>query len=112
MSMAVVVILLHSIIAHEHKTDMAEEDHLSAHSCAVTLFDNFALGFHLDSGEGHLEHFVTSNTDFDQAVSSLVLEYTDNYPVTLGRLHSVVSPVEVCLDPHYFCLTLRGPPLA
>jgi hypothetical protein len=90
MSLAVVVIILHSIIAHDHKTGMSAEDHLAAHSCAVSVFDNFVLDFHIANGEGHLEHFVSSDTSFNHnlAVISLFSPSSRNFNFTERFINS------------------------
>ena len=52
------IILLHSVIPHEHyaKTNITPE--FQSHECSTTLFDGVKLTFGFNHWDGHLEQFV------------------------------------------------------
>lgn len=112
MSLAVAVIILHSIIAHDHKMGMSAEDHISAHSCVVSVFDNYVLGFHIANGEGHLEQFVASDIAVDH--SKVLIALVDLVSQDCGESVTAFAstPSIQYSIPDYEYPTLRGPPQA
>jgi len=111
MSLAVVVIILHSIIAHDHKSGMSAEDHIAAHSCAVSVFDNLVLDFHIANGEGHLEHYVSSDTSFDHNLVVIALLASISQDCDRGEATYAGEPsTQYGIPDYYQYITLRGPP--
>jgi hypothetical protein len=58
-----VIILLHSVIPHEHNEISNESAEIQSHECSTTFFDGVKFTFGLDHGDGHLEQFVKVVTD-------------------------------------------------
>lgn len=111
MSLAVVVVLLHNMIAHEHAGEMSDQEHISAHSCTVTVLDTIVLGLHVDGGEGHLEHFVASNVDFDfnfVLVDSIYATSSES----IASVPSIRTGLPIYFNPSCQLFPLRGPPAA
>ena len=61
--LASMVVVLHTIISHEHHSEMSSEAHWSAHQQASSLFDNVVLTLHMDAGSGHLEAYLDIDLD-------------------------------------------------
>ena len=61
--LAAIVVLLHTVVAHEHISEMSDVEHFTSHKITASVFDNIALSFHVDSGSGHLENFVEQVAD-------------------------------------------------
>ena len=108
--LAVLVVLLHTVIAHEHVSEMSEVEHFTAHKQALSVFDNIALGFHVDSGSGHLENFVKLSADHSN--DHLFVSNMDVYHHVLQESHSLVVdlPIGVYRAGDPSSIALRGPP--
>lgn len=52
------IILLHSVIPHEHSEKRSDVLEIQSLECSTTLFDGVKFTFGLDHGDGHLEQFV------------------------------------------------------
>ena len=52
------IILLHSVIPHEHSEKHADVQEIKSLECSTNLFDGVKFTFGLDHGDGHLEQFV------------------------------------------------------
>ena len=55
------IILLHSVIPHEHYVKISNAPGFQTHECSTTLFDDVKFNFDLHHEEGHLEQFVQVN---------------------------------------------------
>jgi hypothetical protein len=88
--LAVMVILLHSVIAHEHVSEMSDVEHFTAHKNPASVFDTIALSFHVDSGSGHLENFVEQVADgfghdnFVNDAADIVVVHSTNYTYSIA----------------------------
>ncbi|MEP2026225.1 MAG: hypothetical protein ABJH98_03590 [Reichenbachiella sp.] len=51
------ILLLHSVLPHEHHDELNSQQHLIAHETANSLMDLIKLAFHFNPGKNHLEEF-------------------------------------------------------
>jgi hypothetical protein len=110
MFLALSLLLLHSVIPHEHHSDMDDVLHYESHTCATSLFDLIQLSFHNNPGDHHLEEF--------QVTDQIVLDYFPGigivqYEILLRCETNNAYPV--CSDRYYSrfyiaSLPFRGPP--
>jgi hypothetical protein len=49
--------MLHSVLPHQHHSDLEQTEHSQTHRQADGLMDFIKLIFHQDMGEGHMENF-------------------------------------------------------
>lgn len=108
--MAVMVILLHTVIAHEHVSEMSEVEHFTSHTRPASVFDTIASSFHVDSGSGHLENFVEQVAD-DFSHDNFVNDAAD-YVVIHSTIftYSIASPGFTPNTPKRQTRSLRAPP--
>ena len=59
--LATMVVILHSVVPHNHHCNLSPEEHAKEHQSADSLLDFIALGFHGDHGEGQWEDFSGGN---------------------------------------------------
>lgn len=67
------ILLMHSILPHEHHSELDEEQHVVAHETATSLLDFIKLAFHVDLGEDHLERYKITQQEhlaFDLIIPS------------------------------------------
>ena len=62
--LAGVILLLHTVLPHEHHSELNQEEHLAQHESAEGLLDFIKLTFHMDQGEDHLEKYQGSSSIF------------------------------------------------
>ena len=62
--LAGVILLLHSVLPHEHHSELNPEEHLAQHQAAKGLLDFIKLSFHIDQGEDHLEKYQRAYSSF------------------------------------------------
>ena len=55
-----IILLLHTLLPHEHHSELNEKEHFEQHESASSLLDFIKLAFHMDQGDGHLEKYRTS----------------------------------------------------
>lgn len=51
------ILLMHSVLPHEHHSELNENQHVEAHDTATSLLDFIKLAFHVDLGQDHLESY-------------------------------------------------------
>jgi len=101
------IILLHTVIPHEHyaKTNITPEFQL--HECSTTLYDGVKLTFGLNHGDGHLEQFVKVYFDAPELLLSEILNivFVDDSNSLIGSdSEAIYTWLNLPSDP------LRGPP--
>jgi hypothetical protein len=62
LSVSVFVIILHSLIPHQHHCELDHVEHLEQHQKADDLFDLLQLFFHIDLGGDHLNNYETAGS--------------------------------------------------
>ena len=98
---------------------MSHADHLTEHASADNVIEYLELIFHVDMGEGHLEHFQGGELlDFDQLqsvdinpISGIVLSAkspSENIEYRIVELQPYFGRVHIPPDIQFF--SLRGPP--
>ena len=101
------IILLHTLVPHEHQNRQSQITIIHNHECTTNLFGEIQLSFGVDHGEGHFEHFfkIPQDTPSPQLIDVLT-------PV-LPEENTFWS-VELSTPVHYFLFIppdpLRGPP--
>lgn len=78
--LATTVVILHSIVPHNHHCNLSPEEHAKEHQSANSLLDFIALGFHADHGEGQWEDFSSSNEVRVQLMTASIVESLDISP--------------------------------
>ena len=68
---ACVILLLHTILPHDHNGVASAEDDNSEYQEVHNFLDWITLAFHADFGEGHLENFLSSELDLDEGNQDL-----------------------------------------
>ena len=101
------IILLHTLIPHEHYSKASDVVILHSHECSTNIFKDIQISFGVDHGSGHFEHFVnvTNDINFDAVeVESISLHQTESPVAYLPYSESTYTSLKRCCD------YLRGPP--
>ena len=108
MTVVGVIILLHTLIPHQHFESETTAVNIHAHNCQINLLADIQLSLSLDHGQGHFEHFI----ELDQAVIDLFLA-TDELAIKyFDEAIAVEIEREERFASDFHCLvSLRGPPL-
>lgn len=113
MVMAGAILLLHSLLPHEHHRDLDDEEHVVRHEMATSLVDFIKLAFHLDQGEDHLENFKVTE-QFQLSLDQYVLAqaYFTFAPKLIESQHIIFPTFQATNYSRYLSLPLRfrGPP--
>lgn len=107
------------MVPHHHHGEMSDTDHLTEHESADDLMDYLELIFHVDMGEGHLEHFQGGESlDYDQLQSidikpiigivSTVTTLSENTDYQKTELQPYFGRAHI--PPDLLSSSLRGPP--
>ena len=112
---ATIIVLLHSIVAHSHESDLSESAHISEHQEASSILEFIALGFHGDHLDGQLE-FFTGSSEISIERQDLI-HFSPNFCAVLtvqgwGREIELSSSVDFIVRDNLQPRTssLRGPP--
>ncbi len=106
------LLLLHTMMPHEHHALIGDSNHLCPLHKTTTLSGLFQLAFHMDQGEGHLENFNVEQEFQFVAVPATTCAVLLERPVIvidtvpLHPTETTESPPSVFLPQ----LTFRGPP--
>ena len=101
------IILLHSVIPHEHYAKINVTPEFQSHECTTTLFEGVKLTFGLDHGDGHLEQFVKVYFDAPELLLTDILNivFVDDSNSLIGSdSDQICAWLNLPPDP------LRGPP--
>ena len=100
------IILLHSVIPHEHYVKTNDAPEIQAHECSTTLFDGVKHTFGLNHGDGHLEQFVKVIMVTPKLTLSGIVEivFVEN-----NKTIETISPI-IYTDLNSPPDPLRGPP--
>lgn len=101
------IILLHSLIPHEHYPKTNNTAEFQSHECSTTFFDGVKFTFGLDHGDGHLEQFVKVQLDVPEMLLSeiLIIVFDNNSNILIGSdSEEIYAWLNLPPDP------LRGPP--
>ncbi len=107
------ILLMHSILPHEHHSELDENQHIEAHETANSLIDYIKLAFHIDLGQDHLESYKVTQQEvlaFD-LISYPTLDFS--FHITSTEIQSQkFIPLTDNFQSTYFSqhLRLRGPP--
>ncbi len=106
------LLLLHTLMPHEHHALIDNGDHLCPLHKTTTLSGLFQLAFHMDQGEGHLENFNVEQEFQFIAIPAPSYSVLFELPVAVdvtAQLHHTETTES---PPSYFPpqLTFRGPP--
>lgn len=107
------LLMFHTVVAHQHHTELSQKEHIVQHQSAVSLFDYIELALHLDQGEGHLENYQTANElqFIPVAVSSDAPSFTFNRSVEESLEVSFPTTQDTLPERYYISyLRFRGPP--
>jgi len=115
-SFAILVLLIHSIVPHQHHAELSGAAHQKQHAEASSILDYIALSFHFDHPDGQLEEYTVAQGDIHE-----VDQFTQ-----IGDLPSavvdLVFQVETESENHFYTAqverqniststhSLRGPP--
>lgn len=111
--LAGLMLLLHTMLPHEHHTELNEAAHIVEHQTATGLLDFIKLAFHLDQGEGHLEKFKTAGFNyFFEAIPYTEIELEQFVPVFIDNDFQVLASIDTFSSRYLSSqLRFRGPPL-
>lgn len=62
-SFAILVLLIHSIVPHQHHAELSDTEHQKQHVEASSILDYIALSFHFDHPDGQLEEYTVAQGD-------------------------------------------------
>jgi hypothetical protein len=100
------VIILHTVIAHEHSPRSNQVAELSAPLCKVILFDSVKHTFGIDHGDGHLEQFVKVNLETPSPLILTTVIFVSAYKESItNQVNSLVALAVLKLADQR-----RGPP--
>jgi len=113
---AVLILLIHSIVPHQHHAELTDAEHSEQHTEASSFFDYIALSFHFDHPDGQLEEFTTAQTDANEVDQlTQIAEIPSSFGGPVLHINSEeqnhfctyqVDNQEVSTSAH----SLRGPP--
>ncbi|GEM_PF-948540 len=111
--LAAMLLLLHTLLPHEHHSELDAIEHFQAHQQASSIFDYLRLAFHFSPGQNHLEDYQTSGYDLS-LISPFILINTDQ-PVVLMTSETLVKNIppylsELRIKYLHPSLSFRGPP--
>lgn len=101
------VILIHSVIPHEHYVEINDTPEFQSHECSTTIFEGVKLSFGLNHGNGHLEQFVKVHLTVPDMLLSEILDivFVDDSNLFVGS-----GPEEIYAWFNLPPVPLRGPP--
>lgn len=115
---AMFVVLLHSIVPHQHLANNNSFSHIEEHETASTWIDFIALGFHHQQVEGDLENFAPSNPSdqVDFQPEFVCFTHLHFYQFTIADLtknktYSTKTVTPLFEDPFSGSSYRRGPPI-
>ena len=106
------ILLLHTVLPHEHHSELNEVEHVAQHESAKGLLDFIKMAFHMDQGEGRLEKYQVSGINFLfpailaeklSVIFQPVVLFEKSFPISLSEEHFHSR----FLSSH---LRFRGPP--
>lgn len=107
------ILLMHSILPHEHHSELDVNQHVEEHETATSLLDFIKLAFHVDLGQDHLESYKVDQQEqvTFHLIASPILEFSFEAPCTQAQPQKFI-PFEDKLHSRDFPqhLRLRGPP--
>ncbi len=101
------IILLHTMVPHEHFNPDQEITIVHSHQCTTDLFGEIQISFGVDHGQGHFEHFFKVPQD---APSIQLLEVLISYNPTEAIDFAYQVEEEVPFTSFIPPDPLRGPP--
>lgn len=107
------ILLMHSILPHEHHSELDENQHVEDHETASSLLDYIKLAFHLDPGQNHLEEFQVSKQIQAPLVLNMPVEFVYEAVPELMEERVIVLPAYQFNFKTRFkhqTLRFRGPP--
>ena len=101
------IILLHTLVPHEHVEPKSNITIIHNHECSADLFGDIKLSFGTDHGDGHLEQFV--KVVHTTPTPLLIVIAINDYSVNFTKedyifIEDEYRPVNIPPDPQ------RGPP--
>ena len=110
--LAASILMLHSLLPHEHHDEISAERHSYEQKGADSLLDHLLLAFHANLGENHLEEYEKSS-----AIVALVFIAVEEINYEFTSQWVIVKEEEYCqtesLSNHLLLTNqyrFRGPP--
>ncbi len=114
MFLAVCILMLHTVIPHDHHEDMSEftRTHVIEHESATSWFDYINLAFHFSPAKNHLEDFEKSNQNFsfDFHASYQLLDFKNIVENVLENEWHIADDSRELRSPYVILPRFRGPP--
>ncbi len=107
------ILLLHTVLPHEHHSELSGKEHCEQHETAANLVDFIKLVFHMDQGEGHLEKYQTSGQASFLFHAILVEELLPDFETIVSSENDFPNPfIQNSLHSRLLSsqLRFRGPP--
>lgn len=111
--LAGLILLLHSILPHEHHPISEEGVHFSKCEASDSLFEVILLAYHMDQGEGHLEIFKAAdglNLDLKIFPAHDFLISPEPIPAEKERVLIPIQQIQLSNWLFASPLSFRGPP--
>ncbi|MCB0402490.1 MAG: hypothetical protein KDD41_10435 [Flavobacteriales bacterium] len=99
---AAIVVVLHNIIPHVHKSNLSSYEHQEVHQVEQSTLNLLALAFHEFTEEGQMEDFVVHGGQSIQTLKETVVDLATVVPVL-----SVEQPEQIKLYPFNDPLIVR-----
>ena len=111
--MAGSILLLHTLMPHQHHSELEAKENFELHESARNWLDLIKLAFHLDQGDDHLENYKISDNlriIFDTFQISEIIFIP--YPQVLhSEIDAFPFVVNKPLSRYFACkIRFRGPP--
>ena len=112
MTVAVCMLMVHTLIPHHHVSQDSEEEHFLEYAQADSFLDYIKLALHLNPGENHLEEFEKASS---LAVSFLVSDiplFEISVPTNLNTDDFSFEETNVLAKDQtvFLSISFRGPP--
>lgn len=117
LALAMLMVLAHAVVPHQHIKPNSTEEHLEAHQQANSLIDFLALGFHHEQYDGQQEIYLYGEaSSFDADAFDFVAHFALLHFEVLFIHEDTVTPQDfyaefVSDSPYFDTSTLRGPPV-
>lgn len=119
------ILIMHSLVPHEHHTESLEEEHVCQQAQVLSFLDIFRIAFHSDIGEGHLDYFIAADNATIQGEFALVTDghnhscLDDIFVICALPIQRISAAEKDAFDKlpfdildHYFLFDFRrGPPI-
>lgn len=111
MFIAISILMLHTILPHQHHDQIPDDRHAFEHEQADSLLDYILLAFHANPGENHLEEFEKASSATFIFLAAELGSFEFQY-INAEKDQPVWVEYETTLIPQFFYkqISFRGPP--